>query len=262
MLLTPKLLRLEYDVTSVIRSRSQEPEILALGEDAGGQLPGKVDVLVTSLADVKSDDSAKKVLDDSGAEWVVWSAGAGGKGGPEMTNAIDKTACIHFIRASFASTKVSKFLLVSALSIRRNRAPWWSDDGWELVQKVNKEIMPTYYEAKLAADDVLAVLGKGSERKDFSWISLRPGQLVNEPEVGNVTFGHTKARGKVTRADVASVAAELLSREGVSGWFDLLGVDDGEEGGKVKEAIDRVLKEKVDCMEGEDLEVMRKAMGA
>jgi len=75
MLLTPKLLRLGYDVTSVIRSRSQEPEILALGKDAGGQLPGKVDVLVTSLADVKSDDSAKKVLDDSGAEWVVWSAG-------------------------------------------------------------------------------------------------------------------------------------------------------------------------------------------
>jgi len=258
MLLTPKLLRLGYNVTSVIRSKSQESDILPLGKD----LPGKVDILVTSLADVKSDSAAADVLESSGAEWVVWSAGAGGKGGPEATNAIDKTACIHFIRASFASTKVSKFLLVSALSIRRNRAPWWNEDGWELVQKINNEIMPTYYKAKLAADDVFAVLGTQKSSKPFSWISLRPGQLVNELETGKVAFGHTKARGKVTRADVAGVAAELLTREGVSGWFDLLGADEesGEKGEVVKEAVDRVLSEKVDCMEGEDLEVMKKAI--
>jgi hypothetical protein len=123
--------------------------------------------------------------------------------------------------------------------------------------------MPTYYQAKLAADDVLTVLGKENKR-NFGWISLRPGQLVNEPETGKVSLGHTRSRGKVTRGDVASVAAELLSRDGVSGWFDLLGADEenGETGEPVKEAVNRVLKDNVDCMVGEELEIMRAAIGS
>jgi hypothetical protein len=52
---------------------------------------------------------------------------------------------------------------------------------------------------------------------------------------------------------VAEVAVRLLEREGVRGWFDLLS---GEE--EVRSAVERVLKEGVDSMEGEDLDVMRK----
>jgi hypothetical protein len=57
----------------------------------------------------------------------------------------------------------------------------------------------------------------------------------------------------VTRGDVAEVAVRLLEKEGVSGWFDLLG---GEE--ETGAAVERVLKEGFNSVEGEDLEVMKK----
>lgn len=184
---------------------------------------------------------------------MIWRIGAGGKGGPERTNAIDKEACIHFIRSSINTPSITKFLLVSALSSRRNRAPWWDDDSYALVQKMNTEIMPAYYKAKLAADETLTVLGE--ERKGFGYIILRPGGLSDEKETGRVQLGKTKARGMVSRGDVAEVAARLLEKDGVRGWFDLLG---GEE--ETGAAIERVLKEGINSMEGEDLEVMKANM--
>jgi putative NADH-flavin reductase len=74
LLLTPKLLRLGHNVTSVIRTKAQEAEILALGKDIGSGR-GKVEVYVTSLSEVKSDATAKGILEETEAEWVVWSAG-------------------------------------------------------------------------------------------------------------------------------------------------------------------------------------------
>jgi NAD(P)H-binding len=177
--------------------------------------------------------------------------GAGGKGGPSRTNAIDRDACIHFIRASLSSPTITKFLLVSAISSRRNRAAWWDDEGWAMVRKFNEEIAPTYYKAKLASDEVLTVLGE--QKKGFGYIVLRPGALTDEKETGKIDFGKTKGRGSVTRGDVAEVAVRLLEKEGVRGWFDLLGGN--EETGA---AVERVLKEGVNSIEGEDLEVMKK----
>jgi len=249
--MTPKLLSRSWNVTSVIRNPDHKSEI----EAAGKKGPGKINVLVESLEDVKSQADAQKILDKVKPDTVIWSAGAGGKGGPSRTNAIDKDACIHFIRSSVATKSVTRFLVVSALSIRRNRAPWFDDESYEMMIKVNTEVMPTYYQAKLAVDDVLAVEGIERHKKDgFGWISLRPGMLTDDPETGKVTFGHTKARGRVSRADVAEVCVMLLEKDGVSGWFDLL---EGEE--EVGAAVERVLREKIDAMEGEDLEEMKKS---
>jgi hypothetical protein len=163
--------------------------------------------------------------------------------------AIDRDACIHFIRASIARPKITKFLLVSALSSRRGRAAWWDDANWELIQKMNKEILATYYKAKLAADEVLTV--EGGKREGFGWIDLRPGRLVDDAETGKVQIGKTDARGAVTRADVAEVGVRLLEKEGVKGWFDLLG---GEK--NVEEEVKRVLDAGEDSIEGEDVKVM------
>jgi hypothetical protein len=177
--------------------------------------------------------------------------GAGGKGGPSRTNAIDRDACIHFIRASLSSPTITKFLLVSFLSSRRDRAPWWDDESWAIARKFNEEIAPAYYKAKLAADEALTVLGE--QKKGFGYIILRPGGLTDDKEVGKISFGKTKARGMVARGDVAEVAVRLLEKEGVSGWFDLLS---GEE--ETGAAVERVLKEGFNSVEGEDLEVMKK----
>ncbi|PMD36873.1 NAD(P)-binding protein [Hyaloscypha variabilis F] len=247
LLMTPKLLSRSWNVTSVIRNPDQKAEILEVGKNG----PGKIDVLVESIEDVKSDAQATAILEKTKAEWVIWSAGAGGKGGPSRTNAIDRDACIHFIRASVSSPVITKFLLVSAISSRRDRAPWWDDESWAMAKQFNEEIAPTYYKAKLASDEVLTVLGE--QKKGFGYIILRPGALTDDKETGKFSFGKTRARGQVTRGDVAEVAVRLLEKEGVRGWFDLLG---GEEETGV--AVDRVLKEGFNSVEGEDIEVMKK----
>ena len=78
-LLTPLLLRRGWEVTSVIRSAEQVPDIERLADAVGGkQQGGKLTVLVRSLEEVKSEEAAKGVLDEvigKGLDYVVWSAG-------------------------------------------------------------------------------------------------------------------------------------------------------------------------------------------
>jgi hypothetical protein len=161
---------------------------------------------------------------------------------------------VHFIRSAVATPSVTKVLLLSALSARRGRAPWWDDAAWELVQNINSQVMPHYYKAKLAADEALTVLGEERVKRDgkFSYVILRPGMLTDEEEKGLVDLGKTAARGSVTRADVADVAARLLEVGGVNGWLDLL---NGNE--PAQEAVERVAREGVDCRDGEDIGVMK-----
>lgn len=71
LLMTPKLLARSWNVTSLIRNPDQEAEILEIGKNG----PGKLDVLVDSLGDVKSDKDAKRILDQVKPDWVIWSAG-------------------------------------------------------------------------------------------------------------------------------------------------------------------------------------------
>lgn len=80
--LTPLLLRRSWRVTSIIRSHDQVQDLKRLGE---GQ-PGKLEVLVRSLEDVKSDSHARSLIDEVRPDYIVWSAGAGGKGGPERVS--------------------------------------------------------------------------------------------------------------------------------------------------------------------------------
>lgn len=70
-LLTPLLLARSWTVTSMIRSAEQKPKIEHLGQ---GQ-PGKLNVLVSSVEDVKSESDAKQILEQVQPDWVVWSAG-------------------------------------------------------------------------------------------------------------------------------------------------------------------------------------------
>lgn len=70
-LLTPLLLAKRWNVTSVIRDPSQREEILELAVNQ----EGKLEVLVSSLEQVKSDVDAKSVLDQVQPDYVVWSAG-------------------------------------------------------------------------------------------------------------------------------------------------------------------------------------------
>ena len=117
-------------------------------------------------------------------------------------------------------------------------------------------MLPHYFAAKVEADECLTALAEGRGR-DFAAIILRPGNLTDDNATGLVALGKTRASGKVPRGDVADVAVRLLEKDGVHGWLDLLEGGDG-----VEEAVDKVVTNNVDCVEGEDLEAMMKRQNA
>ncbi|KAI4248879.1 MAG: hypothetical protein L6R40_000891 [Gallowayella cf. fulva] len=258
MLLTPLLVSRGWHVTSVIRDVSQKDDILSTVKNSFGKV--EVDVLVSSLEDVKSKMDAQQVIEQSKPSCVVFSAGmlrscvsmmsagAGGKGGPSRTQAIDRDSCMHFIRATADTASITKFLLISYTGSRRTQAPWWTEEDWKGTQEVNNGVLKNYYPAKLASDECLTAIA--SRRIDVQAIVLRPGILTDEKGSGSVSLGKTKARGSVSREDVAAVAAELIDSE-ARGWFDLL---EGTE--PIANAVQRVIQDKVDCVEGEDVEGM------
>ena len=152
---------------------------------------------------------------------------------------------MHFINAAAATPSITKFLLVSYVASRRARPSWWDDAAWNSAQHVNNNILSTYYQAKIVADEALYEASK--KRSSFVGIDLRPGTLTDDP-AGNVELGKTKdSRGKVGRETVAKVAALLLESEGVKNtWLDLL---DGSEDPGV--AVERVVRDGVNAAEGE-----------
>ncbi|KAL4783993.1 hypothetical protein BJX76DRAFT_348129 [Aspergillus varians] len=259
--LTPLLLARSWNVTSVIRNPAHEAEILALANSEKAK--GKLNVLVSSLDDVKTEADAAKILKETDPDYVVWSAGAGGKGGPTRTIAVDETAAKAFISASFAHPRVSKFLLVSWIGSRRTKPSWFTDADWAHSRNTFDNVLPTYAKAKLEADEFLtahaAARSKqvaGGKASVLDAICLRPGLLSDEPASGKVKLGKTGSDGKVSREDVAKVADVLLATDESKGWYDLLG---GEE--SIGDAVEKVVREGVDTVEGEDVNALVKRFG-
>lgn len=243
-LMTPLLLNRSWTVTSVIRAQEQVPTI----EKLGAGLPGKLNVLVSSVEDVTSQDHALKILNEVKPDYVAWSAGAGGKGGADRTFKVDRDAAIHFVNAAATIPTITRFLLISYLGSRRAGAPWWPAGEWDAYhEKVNNGILANYYQAKIAADEVLYNVSKKSST--LVAINLRPGTLTDAP-AGTVTLGKTPGiamKAGISRESVAKTASALLAAEGVKNtWLDLL---DGDE--DIETAVQRVVREGVDTAEGE-----------
>ncbi|KAM5358580.1 hypothetical protein ACJA88_015328 [Fusarium oxysporum] len=221
-ILTRQLLKKSWTVTSVIRAQEQVPQIESL---ASGQQ--RLNVLVRNLEDIKGVSQAKSILEEVQPDAVVWSAGAGGKGG------LDRTPSIK------------KFILISYLACRRKSPSWWDSDAWAYAHEMQSGDLSNYCRAKLAADE--ALLQKASLRLDFSGISLRPGTLSDGP-AGQVELGKTKtSRGNVSRVSVADTIVSLLENQNVkTSWLDLL---DGND--NVNASVERIASAGVDAAEGE-----------
>lgn len=201
LLLTPLLLtNPSHHVTSVIRNPSHRREILALKETHPDKHPGKLSVLVSSLDDIHTPTDARRVLQQTSPKWIIWSAGAGGKGGPERTHAVDCRAAKCYIAAAVEEgSGVERFLMVSYVSSCRGYRSWWGEEDRRAADKVNLEVLPAYARAKIEADEFLAASsrrweeeesdgdgGQGGERK---WaLCLRPATLTDEG-AGRVLMG-------------------------------------------------------------------------
>lgn len=163
-----------------------------------------------------------------------------------QTYKVDRDAAINFVRAAAQIPSITRFLLVSYCGSRRSGASWWPAGEWDKYNKeFNYGVLATYYQAKIAADEVLYQTSKKSST--LVGICLRPGALTEEP-AGRVELGKTEhAMGSVSRATVAATADALLAAEGVkNSWIDL---QDGNE--ELDAAVKRVITDGVDAAEGE-----------
>ncbi|KAI8722791.1 NAD(P)-bd-dom domain-containing protein [Fusarium sp. LHS14.1] len=242
-ILMQALLRDSWAVTSVIRAKDQVPQIESLAP-AG---ENKLNVLVHSTEDVQDVSQAKDLLSKVKPDVVVWSAGAGGKGGPERTFAIDRDAAVNFIKAAVETPTIKKFILISYLACRQRPPHWWNDASWKYAQEMQSGYLQNYCKAKLAADEIL--LQEASKRADFVGISLRPGMLSDEP-AGQVELGKTAgSEGDVSRESVAKTIVSLLNHQEVQTcWLDML---DGDQ--DVEAAVDSVVTNRDNAAEGEDV---------
>lgn len=131
----------------------------------------------------------------TGSDVVVFSAGAGGKGGAERTNAIDGDGFRTALQAAQLAN-VPRFLQVSAF-------PEAGRGGEANPQFEN------YMRVKKATDVELAA-------SDRDWVILRPGTLTDKPGTGKVRAGAAIPYGDVSRDNVATVLAEIIATPAIT----------------------------------------------
>lgn len=177
LLLAPLLVARGDEVTAIVRNPEHASDVAATGA-------------TPLVADVEALDVAEiaKVL--AGHDAVVWSAGAGG-GNPARTYAVDRDAATRTMDAA-AAAGVRRVVMVSYFGSR-------PDHG---VPAENSFFH--YAEAKAAADEHLRASG-------LDWTILGPGTLTLDPPSGRIDASATRS-GRVARADVAAVIAEVLTR--------------------------------------------------
>nr|CDI54280.1 fungal protein [Melanopsichium pennsylvanicum 4] len=180
---------------------------------------------------------------------ILFSAGAGGKGGVERTKAVDEHGAIKVFDAIEQSGIAKnegfrRFLLVSAIDVRdKNKPPpsWYEKPDLERSEKTRSAI-GAYMDAKckycgdgfesLSTIAWTPLLNKYaadknlSQRSAFPWFVLRPGGLLDEPGTGKVALGiHQSLVHSIPREDVAATLLEIaqLSKGQADGlMLDLL----------------------------------------
>ena len=171
LLAAPLLVEAGHEVVSLIRNPDQADDVAAVGATP----------LVLS---VEEADVAE----------IVWSAGAGGKGGPERTDAVDRAAAIRSMEAA-AVAGVRRYIMVSFLTAY----------GEVSVDHP----LRAYAIAKIAADRHL-------QTTDLDWTILGPGLLTLEEPTGAITVarvlkGTPSSKAPTSRGNVARVIAAVLA---------------------------------------------------
>lgn len=174
--LAPLLVERGDVVTSVIRNPDHEDEVAATGA-------------IPLIADVEQLDTNGLTALLEGQNAVVWSAGAGG-GNPERTYAVDRDAAVRSMDAA-QEAGVTRYVMVSYLGAG-------PDHG---VPEDNSFF--AYAEAKSAADEHLR-----ASKLDYT--ILQPGPLTLDEPTGLIEVVNP-GDGRVSRADVAAVAAAVLA---------------------------------------------------
>jgi nucleoside-diphosphate-sugar epimerase len=124
----------------------------------------------------------------TGADALVFAAGAGPGSGAERKLTIDRDGAIKLLEAA-RSAAVERYVIVSSVGAE---SPPDGDD-----------VFSVYLRAKAEADRALA-------DSDRDWTIVRPGALTDDPGTGRARIDTEPVRGKVSRDDVAAVLAAVL----------------------------------------------------
>ena len=156
----------------------------------------------------------------SGADAVVFAAGAGPGSTAERKHTVDRGAALLLADAA-ERAGVRPYLLISSMGVQlaRQGTPHGMDP-----------VFAAYLQAKLASEDHIL------PRTGLDTVIVRPGRLTDEPGTGRVTLGHGLDLADVPRDDVAAVLAAILAT-GKSG--DVVEVVGGDT--PVEEAVAALL---------------------
>jgi uncharacterized protein YbjT (DUF2867 family) len=125
----------------------------------------------------------------TGADAVVFAAGAGPGSGAARKLSVDRDAAILLADAAEAAG-VRRYVMVSAFG---------ADD----YDPNSTKVFQVYLRAKAQADADL-------RGRDLDWTVVRPGRLTNSPATGMVYLGDSIGGGSVSREDVARVLVHVL----------------------------------------------------
>ena len=149
--------------------------------------------------------SVQQVADAlSGADAVVFAAGAGPGSGAARKQTVDRDAAILLADAA-ESAGVPRYVMVSALAADdRSLDDGHDDDGYD-------EVFRAYMRAKSEADANVRA------RTGLQTTIVRPGGLTDEPGTGRVRIADSTGRGTIPRADVAAVLVAVLDSPATAG---------------------------------------------
>jgi uncharacterized protein YbjT (DUF2867 family) len=125
----------------------------------------------------------------TGADAVVFAAGAGPGSGAARKETVDRDAAILLADAA-GTAGVRRYVMVSAY-------------GADNYDPNSTEVFQVYLRAKAQADADL-------RGRDLDWTVVRPGSLTNSPATGRVTLGESIGGGSISREDVAQVLLRVL----------------------------------------------------
>jgi cytosine deaminase len=179
------------DVVALIRNADHADEV----RNAGAE-PAVVDLEHASEAEVANAIS--------GADAVVFAAGAGPGSGSARKETMDYGGAVKLIAAA-KQAGVGRYVIVSSMGADPNAS--------------GNDTFSVYLRAKGRADDAVRASGLDAT-------VVRPGGLTNEAGTGRVKLGERLSRGQVPRDDVAAVLAAVLDSPSTIGrTADLIGGD-------------------------------------
>ena len=190
LLLLERLARTGHGARGLVRRAEHARDLEAFGATA-------------VLADLEAGTDLTDAV--SGADAVVFAAGAGAGSGPERKRTVDLGGAVKLVEAARAAG-IARYVMVSSVGAHDPEA--------------GADAMRPYLRAKAEADEMLAASG-------LDWTIVRPGRLTDDPGTGMVRVSTALGdRADVSREDVAATLAAVLEAPNTIGvTFELFSGD-------------------------------------